>query len=107
MTMMTVMTMMTMMTILTMISMKKVKIVQEVKLVQEVAIVKGALGKPHIRILHVQTAFCQIAFQPTPPRVNGRFVAGILKPKISKFFKTAFLTSGIDILTITMDEHDS
>ena len=26
----------------------------------------GALGKHHVRILHVQMAFCQIAFQPPP-----------------------------------------
>ena len=37
-----------------------------------------ALGKPLTRILHVQSAFCQIAFQPPAPQANGRFVAGIL-----------------------------
>ena len=36
------------------------------------------LGKPLVGILHVQTAFCQIAFQPPPPpQANGRFVGTI------------------------------
>ena len=40
-------------------------------------------GKPHIMILHVQTAFCQIAFQPPAPQANGRFVAGLFRRKLA------------------------
>ena len=48
------------------------------------------LGKPLVRILHVQTAFCQIAFRPTPPPANGRFVAGIFRRKSAKSLKQRF-----------------
>ena len=48
------------------------------------------LGNPHTKILHVQTAFCQIAFQPPAPQANGRFVAGIFRPKLPNSFKRRF-----------------
>ena len=44
--------------------------------------------------MSVQTEIRQIAFQPPHPQANGRFVGTI--------FKTAVLTLGIDILTMTM-----
>ena len=57
--------------------------------------------------MHVQTAFCQIAFQPPAPRAKGRFVAGIFLLKNSRFCKTVFLPLGMDMLTISMVKHDS
>ena len=54
-----------------------------------------------MRILRVQTVFCQIVFQPPAPQANGRFVAGLFWQKL------AILTLGMDILTITMVKHDS
>ena len=44
----------------------------------------------------------------TPPPSSKRTLCGrYFSPKISKFFKTAILTLGMDILTITMVKHDS
>ena len=44
----------------------------------------------------------------TPPPSSKRTLCGkYFSPKISKFFKTAIVTSGMDILTITMVKHDS
>ena len=50
------------------------------------------LGKPLSRILHVQTEFCRIAFQPPPPppQANGRFVAGIFRRKLANSLKQRF-----------------
>ena len=48
------------------------------------------LGKPHTRMMHVQTEFCQIAFQPPPPQANGRFVAGIFRRKLANSLKQRF-----------------
>ena len=47
-------------------------------------------GKPQTWILHVQTAFCQIAFQPPAPQANGRFVAGIFRRKWANSLKQRF-----------------
>ena len=42
-----------------------------------------------------------------PPSSKRTLCGRYFLPKISKFFKTAILTLGIDILTITMVKHDS
>ena len=59
------------------------------------------LGKPLVRIMHVQTEFCQIAFQP-PPLKQTDALWELFSPKICKFVKTVVLTLGMDILTMTM-----
>ena len=64
-------------------------------------------GKRQTRILHVQTEFCRIAFQPPPPSSKRTLCGRYFSPKISKFFKTAILTLGKDILKITLVKHDS
>ena len=48
------------------------------------------LGKPYVRIMHVQTAFCQIAFQPPAPQANGGFVACIFRRKLANSLKQRF-----------------
>ena len=45
--------------------------------------------------------FCQIAFQP-PALKQTNVLWELFSPKIGKIFKTAVLTLGIDILTMTM-----
>ena len=65
------------------------------------------LGKPLVRIMHVQTEFCRIAFQPSPPSSKRTLCGRYFSPKIGKFFKTAILTLGMDILTITVVKYDS
>ena len=52
----------------------------------------------------VQIEFCQIAFQPNPPSSKRTL---LFLSKISHFFKTAVLTMGMDILTMTMVKHYS
>ena len=47
-------------------------------------------GKPHLRKIHVQTEFCQIAIQPPPSQANGRFVAGIFRRKLANSLKQRF-----------------
>ena len=42
-----------------------------------------------------------------PPSSKRTLCGRYFSPKISKFFKTAILTLGMDILTITMVKHDS
>ena len=64
-------------------------------------------GKPHVRKIHVQTEFCQIAIHPPPPSSKRTLCGRYFSLKISIFFKTAILTLGMDILTITMVKHDS
>ena len=46
---------------------------------------------------NVQTEFRQIAFQP-PPLKQKDALGELFSPKIGKFFKTAVLTLGMDIL---------
>ena len=48
----------------------------------------------------VQMEFCQIAFQP-PALKQTDALWELFSPKIGKFVKTAVLTLGIDILTMT------
>ena len=43
----------------------------------------------------------------SPPSSKRTLCGRYFSPKISKFFKTAILTLGMDILTITMVKHDS
>ena len=44
----------------------------------------------------------------TPPPSSKRMLCGrYFSPKMGKFFKTAILTLGMDILTITVVKHDS
>ena len=52
--------------------------------------------KPLRNTSAVQMEFCQIAFQPPLPLWE------LFLPKIGKFVKTAVLTLGMDILTMTM-----
>ena len=49
----------------------------------------------------VQMEIRQIAFQP-PPLKQTDALWELFSPKIGKFVKTAVLTLGIDILTMTM-----
>ena len=42
-------------------------------------------GKPLVRLLPVQTEFCQIKFQP--PQANGHFVATIFRRKLVNSLK--------------------
>ena len=51
--------------------------------------------------MDVQTEFCQIAFQSPPLKQMDAFWEQF-SPKIRKYVKTAILTLGIDILTMTM-----
>ena len=50
----------------------------------------------------VQMEIRQIAFQPPPPLEQTDALWELFSPKIGKFVKTAVLTLGIDILTMTM-----
>ena len=59
------------------------------------------LGEPLRKKSAVQMEFCQIAFQP-PPLKQTDALWELFLPKIGKFVKTAVLTLGIDILTMTM-----
>ena len=65
-----------------------------------------ALGKNHGTISAVQMDFVQIAFQP-PPLKQPDPLGLLFSPKISRFFKTAILTMGIDIFKMTMVKHYS
>ena len=50
----------------------------------------------------VQMEIRQIAFQTPPPLKQTDALWELFSPKIGKFVKTAVLTLGIDILTMTM-----
>ena len=58
------------------------------------------LGNPLSMRSAVQMEFCQIAFQPPLQQTDALWE--LFSPKIGNFFKTAVLTLGNDILTMTM-----
>ena len=58
------------------------------------------LGKPLRNESDVQMEFCQIGFQPPHKQTDALWE--LFSSKIGKVFKTAGLTLGIDILTMTM-----